>query len=264
MNSKLRHLQLVILSIAKDIDELCRRNNIKYYLVGGSAIGAIRHQGFIPWDDDLDIIMDHQSYDIFIQAAKAQLDPEKYLICEGSVDWPLYYTKIKLKNTHIKEIEGHWGNEQDGIFIDVFMMDNVSENPFQARWQYVCGKYYMSYLLSLRTYRTAVFYKKVIMFLTFPMKFKFIRNFVKKQCEKYNNIETPYYGFFHGRNRFRSCVVLKDLFGTPLYVPFEDTMLPVPEKCHEYLTQVFGDYMKLPPEDQRSTQHLIYVDFGEY
>ena len=78
MNDINRHLQLVILSIAKDIDKLCQENDIKYYLVGGSAIGAIRHQGFIPWDDDLDIIMDATNYDKFITVCRTKLDNKKY------------------------------------------------------------------------------------------------------------------------------------------------------------------------------------------
>ena len=80
-----RHLQLVILSIAKDIDRLCRENGITYYLVGGSAIGAIRHQGFIPWDDDLDIIMDAKNYERFISTCRQKLDKEKYLFQEGGI-----------------------------------------------------------------------------------------------------------------------------------------------------------------------------------
>ena len=76
--TELRHLQLVIMQIMKDIDDICRRNNIDYYLNGGSAIGAIRHKGFIPWDDDLDIMMTFDNYERFIKACREQLDPEKY------------------------------------------------------------------------------------------------------------------------------------------------------------------------------------------
>ena len=73
----LQHLQKVILYIMKDIDKLCRKNGIEYYLFGGSAIGAVRHKGFIPWDDDLDIVMDHNNYERFIQVCRGQLDTEK-------------------------------------------------------------------------------------------------------------------------------------------------------------------------------------------
>ena len=76
----LRHLQLVILDIIKDIDQICKKHGIEYYLLGGSALGAIRHKGFIPWDDDLDIIMDHRHYEKFMRVCREVLDPEKYYI----------------------------------------------------------------------------------------------------------------------------------------------------------------------------------------
>ena len=259
-----RHLQLVILSIAKDIDFLCRENGIKYYLIGGSAIGAIRHKGFIPWDDDLDIIMDAANYDKFISVCRTKLDNNKYYFQEGIKDWPLPFTKVKLRGTHLKEIEGIGDSDTDGIYMDIFKMDNVSNNPIVARWQYFCGKLFLTYQLSVRTYKSASLKKRILMALSFPLKSDKIRGWVLKQTTKYNDKDTNSYGFFFGRTRYHNSVVRKKLYGEPLYVPFEDTMLPVPEHYHEYLTQMFGDYMVLPPVEQRKGLHLIDVDFGGY
>ena len=105
--TELRHLQNVILSIMKDMDKLCQENGIEYYLLGGSAIGAIRHKGFIPWDDDLDIIMSHDNYDKFIEVCKTKLDTNKYYLQEGGKDWPLCFSKIKLHGTRLEEYEGN-------------------------------------------------------------------------------------------------------------------------------------------------------------
>ena len=264
MNDINRHLQLVILSIAKDIDCLCRENGITYYLVGGSAIGAIRHQGFIPWDDDLDIIMDAENYERFISTCRQKLDKEKYFFQEGGADWPLPFSKVKLRGTHLNEYEGSNNEDTNGIYVDIFKMDNVSNNSIVARWQYLCGKLYLSYQLSIRTYKSASLNKRLLMALSFPLKYTPIRKWVLKQTTKFNNIETDYYGFFFGRTRYHNSIVRKDLYGTPLYVKFEDAMLPVPQHYHEYLTHMFGDYMKLPPEEQRKGLHLINVDFGKY
>lgn len=263
--TQLKHLQKVILSIAKDIDALCRKNDIDYYLLGGSAIGAIRHKGFIPWDDDLDIIMDSANYDKFLQVCNEQLDQEKYYIQEGLKDWPLYFSKVKLKGTILEEPEGFVENEcMRGIYVDVFRMDNVPSNPLLARWQYFCAKYYLCYQLSQRTYSSASFKKRLMIALSSPCKIPIIRNFIRYQVEKYNNRDSEYLGFFYGRTRFKSAVVKKKIFGTPTRVPFEDTSLPVAEHYHEYLTQVFGDYMTLPPVEKRVGLHLISVDFGKY
>lgn len=263
--TQIEHLQKVILSIAKDIDALCRKNNITYYLLGGSAIGAIRHKGFIPWDDDLDIIMDNANYEKFIRVCRKQLDKDKYYLQVGLEDWPLYFSKIKLKGTILYEHEAYATNEHmKGIYIDVFKMDNVSSNPLIARWQYFCGKYYLCYQLSQRTYSSANLKKRIMIALAAPCRISVFRKFIKHQVERFNNTECEFWGFFYGRTRFRSAVINKTLFGTPKYVPFEDTEFPVAEHYHEYLTQVFGDYMKLPPEGKRVGLHLLSVDFGKY
>lgn len=263
--TQLEHLQKVILSIAKDVDELCKKNNIEYYLLGGSAIGAIRHQGFIPWDDDFDIIMDSKNYEKFVHVCKEQLDREKYSFQEGLKDWPLYFSKVRLKGTILQEGESYAeDDDMKGIYVDIFKMDNVSSNPLIAHWQYFCGKYYLCYQLLQRTYLSANLKKRLMMILAAPCKISCIRNFFKLQVEKYNGKETDYYGFFYGRTKFRSAVIKKTIFGKPVRVPFEDTEFPIAEHYHEYLTQVFGDYMQLPPEEQRVGLHLVSVDFGKY
>ena len=151
-----------------------------------------------------------------------------------------------------------------GIYVDVFKMDHISSNPFMARWQYFCGKYFLCYQLSQRTYASASFKKRLMIALAVPCKIPVVRKFIKKQVERLNDKPCEYLGFFYGRTKFRSGVINKELFGTPKYVPFEDTQLPVAEHYHEYLTQVFGDYMQLPPEDKRVGLHLLSVDFGKY
>ena len=262
--TQLEQLQQVILHIAKDVDKLCRKNGIKYYLLGGSAIGAIRHKGFIPWDDDFDIIMDAENYDRFIEVCRTQLDNNKYYFQEGIKDWPLPFSKVKLKGTHLKEVEGNDDSETDGIYIDIFKMDNVANNPLIARWQYFCGKLFLAYQLSIRTYKSASFKKQVLMLLSSPLKIRSIRQWIFNQTIKYNKKKTDYYGFFFGRTRYHNSVVKKELYGEPLYVPFEDTEFLIAERYHEYLTQMFGNYMQLPPEEQRKGLHLISVDFGKY
>lgn len=260
-----QHLQKVILSIAKDIDTLCRRNNIVYYLLGGSCIGAIRHKGFIPWDDDLDIIMTRPNYLKFIEACRTQLNPDKYFVQEALKDWPLNFTKIRLKGTILHEPEDEYASkEMHGIYLDVFCLDNVPDNNILATLQYLLAKYYLCYLLGCRKYKSATLKKKLMIMLSSPMKFKFIRKCIVNFIERYNDKHTNRLGFFYGRTRLRTAITDRKIYGTPKYVAFEDTKLPVPEHYHEYLTQMFGDYMKLPPVEQRQGLHLLSVDFGKY
>lgn len=261
----IEHLHKILLSMIKYIDELCIKNKIEYYLIGGSAIGAIRHHGFIPWDDDLDIIMTNNNYNKFISICQTQLDTEKYWLQIGLKDWPMNFSKLRLKKTHINEIEDYKiDGMYDGIYIDIFKMDNVSNNPIVGRWQYLCGKYYLCYQLRNRTYLSATFKKQLMITISAPLKISIIRKFVISQIEMYNKKNTPLLGFFYGRTRWKSGVISRQIFGKPTYVDFEDTKLPVPEHCHEYLTQAFGNYMELPPIEKREGIHIISIDFGPY
>ena len=112
----LRHLQLVILEIAKDIDKLCRDNNIKYIILGGSAIGAIRHKGFIPWDDDFDIIMDNKNYSRFCQVCREKLNKELAFFC---LDFSFIYGQNLNKRTNrLAFFDSFASNELILIFTD--------------------------------------------------------------------------------------------------------------------------------------------------
>lgn len=260
-----RHLQMVILDIMRDIDTLCQKYSIDYYLLGGSALGAIRHKGFIPWDDDLDICMNSENYNRFISIAKEELDPQKYYVQEGIVDWPLNYSKIKLNGTKIIEHEGYSdGNNHDGIFLDVFRLDNSPSDKFLQLLQYFFAKIYLCYLLSIRTYKSASLGKRIMIFMSFPLRWKPIRNVVKWMVERYNRRDTEFYAFFYGRTRLKNCFMPKKTYGKPLRVQFEDMMLPVPENYHDYLSHLFGDYMTPPPVENQVGLHYVEVDFGEY
>lgn len=263
--TQIRHLQQVILGIIKDIDELCTTHGIEYYLLGGSTIGAIRHQGFIPWDDDLDISMTDANYHKFLAVARESLDKEKYYLQEGLKDWALDFSKVRLRGTYIKEEETSVNPEnENGIFVDIFRLDNAPNNRIAQIWQYTCAKYCTAYTLSVRSYKTASFSKRLIMSLTFPMKCKPIRDFMFHQVDKYNHKDTNYLAFYFGRTRLHSSIIRKDVYGTPTRVKFENLMLPVPENYDAYLTQMFGNYMQLPPVEQRTPGHILEIDFGQY
>ena len=259
----LRHLQLVILDIMKDVDELCRDNDIEYFLLGGSAIGAIRHQGFIPWDDDLDIVMTPSNYEKFLRVSQKQLNKNKYYILEGLKDWPLYFTKVKLKGTHLQEIGGVFDETKDGIYLDIFKLENSPSGKMAQRWQYLLAKYFLCYQLSIRTFRKVDLKKRLMMLAAFPVKIKWVREWLKSSIEKYGD-DTEYYGSFYFRTRFKTAFTKKDVFGKPIRKKFEDMMLPVPERWDEYLTQMFGDYMTPPPVEKQVGLHLVNVDFGKY
>lgn len=261
----LQHLQKVILDIAKYIDSLCLENGIEYYLLGGSAIGAVRHKGFIPWDDDLDIVMDSKNYDKFIKVCREQLDTKKYYFQEGLVDWPMPFSKVKIKGTVLEEPSG-FVNEtgERGIYVDVFKVENAPASSIGQKWQYLCAKYYLCYCLLVRGWDNTSFKNRLMMVCASPLKIGALRRFVRHQIEKYNETDAPCRMFYAGRYRLHNSFYDKSIFSNPLRVPFEDTELPVPAKYDEWLTQIFGDYMTPPPAKEQVGLHLQGVDFGKY
>ena len=263
--TKLEHLQYVILGIAKYIDDLCKTNSIDYFLLGGSAIGAIRHHGFIPWDDDLDIVMDAKNYGKFIRVCRDQLDKEKYYFQEGFKDWPMPYSKLKLRGTVFKEPSGYINDcGEEGIYVDIFKLENAPSDKVCQVWQYFCAKYLLCNCLLKRGWKSTSMKNRIMMKLASPLNLSFFWNFFKAQVEKYNRQDTDYYLFFAGRYRFKTSFYKKSVFGKPLWVPFEDTMLPVPNCYDDWLSQIFGDYMTPPPVEKQVGLHLIDVDFGKY
>ena len=260
---ELRHLQLVILGIMKDVDELCRRNNIDYYLLGGSAIGAVRHKGFIPWDDDLDIVMSPDNYYRFISVCREQLNKDKYYMMVGLEDYPLYFTKIKLKGTHLKEKGGTNDADHDGIYLDVFKLENAPSGRILQWFQYVKAKYFLCYQLAENGFNDRGLKKRLMLFMATPLKWRALRDSIRKSIEKYGD-DTEYYGSFYFRSRLKNAFTKKTVFGKPHMAVFEDMSLPIPEHYDEYLTQMFGDYMTPPPPEKRVGYHLISVDFGKY
>lgn len=263
--NQLEHLQKTILIIIKDVDRICRKYNVKYFLLGGSAIGAIRHRGFIPWDDDLDIVLDNDNYEKFIKVCRLHLNKEKYYIQEAFVDWPLGFTKIKLRGTIFHE-PGQYVNEDGecGIFLDVFKLENAPSSALAQRWQYLCAKYLLCYCLLERGWKEVTVIKKMLMIAAYPVKIGFIRRFLRNQVEKWNKKNTDYRLFWTGRYRYHQSFYHKGVFKEAIYVPFSDTMLPVPEEYDKWLTQIFGDYMTLPPINEQVGLHLQGIDFGKY
>ena len=263
--TELRHLQLTILNIMRDVDELCKKHNIPYYLIGGSALGAVRHNGFIPWDDDLDIAIREADYRRFVSLAKRELDPKKYYVQEGLADWPMYFSKIKLKGTYVKEIGGSvFDDWKSGIFLDVFKLDNTPNKKFLQMIQYALAKYFTSFQLAQRKYHSSSFKKKVIVMLSYPLKISALRKYLIKYVDHWNKSDTNYLGFFYSRTTFKTSIMERQIYGIPKRVPFENLQLPIPEHYHEYLTHMFGDYMKLPPVEQRQGLHMISINFGKY
>ena len=261
-------LQNYILNVMQYIDKLCVANRIEYYIIGGTALGAVRHGGFIPWDDDLDIAMTRDNYNKFIKLCNSdKFDKSMYYFQQERKDWIGYFSKVRLLGTYFEEIASKDSVpiEKQGIFVDIFPLDNVPNNRIYQYWWYFCGKILVAYKQSTqKEYVAHGFSRKISMRLAYLLHFVKIRHFFEKQVERFNKAETSYIGGHSLVSRFKNTFTKRELWGKPTRVPFETITLMAPEDIKWFLSFYFGDYMKLPPVEARVGHHLMNIEYGNF
>lgn len=238
------------------IDQVCRKNNIKYSLAYGTLIGTIRHKGFIPWDDDIDIILPRVDYNRLVKLLKDDNNPAYKVINTDNAYFP--WTKIIDTSTYIIEPDDY-GIKDYGLFIDIFPIDDVPD-PETKEWKSMKKK--LNLLKRLMLGR-AVSYKHAEKLNGFE-KFKFLAaktvlmvmpiNFYGKLwtkiATKYNGQNTGYkaYAYFEGPIKAEYFVGTED-------VKFENETYMMTKGYDGYLRSIFGDYMQLPPEEEQKSNH---------
>ena len=137
MENNKRNLQLKILEMVKYLDQFCKENNIEYYIIYGSCLGAVRHKGFIPWDDDFDIGMTLENYNKFVDLCKTKLDTNKYFLQTLDTDPNYYLSFAKLRdiNTTLIEEKNKGISIQYGVYVDIFPIVGIPKNNFSRKMQ---------------------------------------------------------------------------------------------------------------------------------
>ena len=140
-DEKLRQLQMIQLELLKEVDRIQPKNNIKYTIIGGTLLGAVRHGGFIPWDDDADVAMLRPEYEKFRKACKTELDQTRFVFQDhrNTKGYRWGYGKLRMKNTlFLREYQEHMPYFQ-GVFIDIFPLDNVPDSyPLRCIHNFSC------------------------------------------------------------------------------------------------------------------------------
>lgn len=256
-DGRLRQAQLKMLTMLEAIDAICQRYGLDYWLDAGTLLGAVRHQGFIPWDDDMDIAMPRASYEEFLRIAPQEL-PEHIWLQTIHTD-PGYFnmaTPLKIRDRSSRYIEKHEHGDEpyvQGIFIDVFVYDRMPEDQKQRkRYKFLAKK--ISRFLSTKYGVVSIghhagVYKVLGKFLPKSMLESRLNNIIQKA----NSSNSPYWG------RGYNCVGKNFLKQEDIYplkrAVFETGCFNIPNNAAELLTQQFGDYLTLPPEDQRIMRH---------
>lgn len=264
---EVKELQKIELNILKWVDEICRKNNIKYFLYAGTLIGAIRHQGFIPWDDDIDIGMLRSDYDKFIELFRNN-NSERYRMVAPEITPGYLYPFAKIVDTKTRLIEKKTDCGVDmGLYIDVFPLDAVPEDIIMRKKlikQHLKYEGLLMYSMS-RNHGGKGFKLLLRHFLNIYIKFvgkEHFRNKIIKLMSKQKYANSKMVGVIA-----LSCqefdMGLKEWFADTTDVKFEGEYFMVPVGWKEYLTKRYGDFMMLPPEDQRVSNHDFDVEWIE-
>jgi len=251
--------QQVLLQILTEFDRVCRELDVKYTLFAGTMLGAVRHKGFIPWDDDLDILMFREDYEKFMDNAEKLIDSEKFFLQkEFSQHWPMFFSKLRMNNTtclekfHPKDKKQH-----QGIYIDIFPCDSLADNKIAAKLQFLSSKIVIAKCLDKRGYDTDSTKKKIFMFLCRLVPLKPFWAFAKGSNHNSRKAHT----FFAAASRYEKSVLERNLLSHVVMMDFEQGRYPVSSGYDSILKTLYGDYMVLPPEEDRAVkQHAILID----
>lgn len=264
---EIEKLHKVLLMIASDIIKLCDDNNIDYYLDGGSFLGAVRHKGFIPWDDDFDILMKREDYEKFLRVCEEKLDKEKYFIQTELTDnnYAFSFAKIRLNGTEFREDFSWNAPIHHGIFVDIFPYDNMPNNVI-AKKIFLLKNSMIKSLLWVKcgfgsdSHKRTFKYKLLRLMSCFVTK-KFLFKSRNRLIKKYNNKKTEYSFNSDYPNMPRK----NELFLKNKKYKFEGYTFNGVEDYNEFLTELYGsDYMTLPPVEKRQIHSHYEINYGKY
>lgn len=242
----LRECQIKQVGILLEIDKICKKHDIMYWLDGGTLLGAVRHKGFIPWDDDIDIAMDKKSLKRFLEVAQDELPAQLFL--QTTQTDPYIKTrlvKVRDTNSFFVEHDDHFTkNYVKGIFVDIFPF--ISHPDIPASWMKWIGRglsksysiLHNQHYYSLRSFAEFFWFgaKKIFLSLLWDTLC-----LIRKSSHYGNNKYENGYGITHKKD---SVFPLGEIV-------FEDVIFPAPHNPDEYLKEIYGDYMQIPPEEKR-------------
>lgn len=244
------------MQILDKVSEFCEQNNIKYWIDCGTLLGAIRHKGYIPWDDDIDVGMLRPDFDRFMELFNEENDRYKFYSIENNDKFYFAYGKVLDTKTVLYEPDK--SGTKLAINIDIFVYDNAPDDVKKINFMYN-KRDFLRLLHNLRTKRIAYrknFIMKIVSKVAnlilhmFPENF-FIRK-LSQNSEKYCNVQTKRVGNFMGYARM-SCD--KDVFDDFIYAEFENKKYKIPIGYDKWLRAFYGEYMELPPVEKRTSHH---------
>ncbi len=249
------------LNLLLEIDRICEKEQIKYYIYAGTLLGAVRHKGFIPWDDDIDVVMFRSDYSRFLKACDLYLQKDHYFLQTIESDPLTSNPWAKLHDRHTAFISGvRRAGTAEGINVDIFPIDNAPNNHWMRKmrgnridrlnfiYQYRFQQHFKRAGKKMRIFQTVIGWIP-------PWNEQKYKERYDTYLQKYNRLDTKYVVYLSNRKYARK-VVPREWFGDGVRLQFEGYWFPAPVAYQKVLESLYGpDYMRLPPEEERKTVH---------
>lgn len=268
LKEEVKEIQKIELEILVDIDRFCREHQIRYFLGEGTLLGAIRHNGFIPWDDDVDIIMMREDYNRFLKLAPEMLKPRYEVQHFTTIEnyWsPFIKIRSLAENQKYRQMHIEHLTEHNGALIDIFPLDYVMEpGSFRLRLQTFRIRFFRTMLFTkLGLYPVNSWKRKVINFTGKVFSVQKIHRILDREFNRYNNKKRPYIGNLASYHELEKLVVPARVYGESIDHEFEGYHFPVPKEYDLLLKTIYNDYMTLPPKEMQYIKHHFSEVEGE-
>lgn len=266
----LEELKKIELQLLIAVNEICEKENLRYSLGGGTLLGSVRHKGFIPWDDDIDIMMPRPDYDALIAYCLTHDTPFKVLSWETDKNYVDLSAKIYYSNT-VLEDENIVNGNKIGVNIDIFPIDGLGNTYKKAVKTFKSTSFKRNLLIAAQWKK--FFKSKTHAWYYEPFRFAFfvLSRFVNKS-KLFNKIQKKYTKIDFNKVSFAAAVggsyrekeiLPQNVFTEFIELPFEDSNFKAIKQYDKYLSAIYGDYMKLPPKDKRVSHHTFKAYYRE-
>lgn len=260
----IRKLQLAQLGLLKEVDRVCKKNGLKYYMIAGTALGAVRHKGFIPWDIDLDVAMMREDYEKLMNECSADFG-EEFFFQNYRTEKQHYsaHACLCLNDSEIKfststivgEVKKH-----SGIYIDIFPLDTAPDDVKLQNKQLKKIRFYKKIKNLKKNCKNMKGFLRckwiahdLIKLALAPFTFRFLNKRQDKAMRKYNGCNSGLVASMASKYSYKKQLMPISVYGEPSRIWFEDGEYCVPANIEFYLKKIYGNYMKLPPENERES-----------
>lgn len=271
----IRHMHEVLLEIYDDLLKVCEKHSLKLIAGGGTLLGVIRHKGFIPWDDDMDLSMSREDYEKFIEVFESELSDKYELLAPGYKNGAkVFLMRVLKKNTTFLNMIDEVSPYSNGIYIDITPIDYAPENKFVfgVKGFLADSVRFISYSVYWNQYRSKSLFKhmmgsegktyyklriltgKIFGFLSAE---KWFDLFDKLCIGKKSKLVTV----AAGRKKYKGETYPVEVYYPPKEGIFEDRKIYILNDCQTYLKRMYGDYMKIPPVENREKHLCLKLDF---